>query len=63
MAAMMPHLDEPFDDHASLAASLEDFEAQEQRSPLFDLPSQVSKTQRSQVLESRRRKSVGFVGF
>lgn len=38
----MPQLDEPFDDHASLAASLEDFEAQERRSPLFDIPSQVS---------------------
>jgi len=31
-----------FDDHASLSASLEDFEHDEQRSPLFGLPSQHS---------------------
>jgi len=47
MAAMMPagrldDLDPAFDDHPSLAASLEDFEDQERRSPLFDLPSQHS---------------------
>lgn len=53
MAAMMPHLDEPFDDHASLAASLEDFEAQERRSPLFDLPSQVSNIRGSQEMSSK----------
>jgi len=40
MAAMMPHLDEPFHDDISLAASEEDYAAQ--RSPVFDLPSQVS---------------------
>ncbi|KAK5070446.1 hypothetical protein LTR64_000117 [Lithohypha guttulata] len=42
MAAMMPHHDEPFPDDASLAASLEDFEAQEKRSPMFGIPSQHS---------------------
>lgn len=35
-------LDTAFDDHPSLAASLEDFEEQDRRSPLFDLPSQHS---------------------
>lgn len=42
MANMSPQLGEPFQDDASLAASLEDFEAQERRSPIIDLPSQVS---------------------
>lgn len=45
MAAMMAaahDLDNVFDDHPSVAASLEDFEEQERRSPLFDLPSQHS---------------------
>jgi hypothetical protein len=40
MAAMMPQLDEAFHDDISLAASEEDFAAQ--RSPTFDIPSQVS---------------------
>ena len=35
-------LDEAFDDHPSLSASLEDFEHNENRSPLFALPSQHS---------------------
>lgn len=45
MAAMMAaahELDTPFDDHPSVTASLEDFEEQERRSPLFGLPSQHS---------------------
>jgi hypothetical protein len=41
-AAEMDELDNAFDDHPSLSASLEDFEEQQQRSPLFDLPSQHS---------------------
>lgn len=41
-AARIDDLDTTFDDHPSLAASLEDFEDQERRSPLFDLPSQHS---------------------
>jgi hypothetical protein len=41
-AAEMDELDNTFDDHPSLSASLEDFEEQQQRSPLFDLPSQHS---------------------
>jgi len=41
MAAMMPHLDEPFHDDVSLAASEEDFAIQ--RSPVFGIPSQVSR--------------------
>ncbi|KAK5943963.1 hypothetical protein PMZ80_003244 [Knufia obscura] len=40
MAAMMPHLDEPFHDDISLAASEEDYAAQ--RSPIFGIPSQHS---------------------
>lgn len=35
-------LDEAFDDHPSLSASLEDFEHNENRSPIFALPSQHS---------------------
>lgn len=35
-------LDQEFDDHPSLSASLEDFEHNETRSPLFGLPSQHS---------------------
>lgn len=35
-------LDQAFDDHPSLSASLEDFEHNENRSPLFALPSQHS---------------------
>lgn len=35
-------LDQEFDDHPSLSASLEDFEHNENRSPLFGLPSQHS---------------------
>ena len=35
-------LDNAFDDHSSLAPSIEDFEEQQQRSPLFGLPSQHS---------------------
>ena len=45
MAAMMAaahDLDHGFDDHPSIAASLEDFEEQERRSPLFGIPSQHS---------------------
>lgn len=41
-AARLDELDPAFDDHPSVAASLEDFEEQERRSPLFDLPSQHS---------------------
>lgn len=40
--AVARELDPPFDDNGSLAASLEDFEEQERRSPLFGLPSQHS---------------------
>ncbi|KPI40838.1 uncharacterized protein AB675_10772 [Cyphellophora attinorum] len=36
------HRSSMFDDHGSVAASLEDFEEQERRSPLFDIPSQHS---------------------
>lgn len=45
MAAMMAaahELDAAFDDHPSVTASLEDFEEQERRSPLFGIPSQHS---------------------
>ena len=35
-------LDNTFDDHPSLSASLEDYEEHQNRSPLFDLPSQHS---------------------
>lgn len=38
----MDELDNTFDDHPSLSASLEDFEEQQNRSPLFGLPSQHS---------------------
>lgn len=38
----MDSLDQEFDDHPSLSASLEDFEHNENRSPLFGLPSQHS---------------------
>lgn len=41
-----------FDDHASLSASLEDFEHDEQRSPLFGLPSQHSGFKSSEEEES-----------
>jgi hypothetical protein len=42
-AAHIDDLDAAFDDHPSLSASLEDFEEQQNRSPLFDLlPSQHS---------------------
>lgn len=41
-AAELDELDNTFDDHPSLSASLEDFEEQQNRSPLFDLPSQHS---------------------
>ena len=41
-ANRMDLLDEAFDDHPSLSASLEDFEHNETRSPLFALPSQHS---------------------
>jgi hypothetical protein len=41
-AAAIDELDNTFDDHPSLSASLEDFEEQQARSPLFDLPSQHS---------------------
>jgi hypothetical protein len=41
-AAHIDDLDAAFDDHPSLSASLEDFEEQNNRSPLFDLPSQHS---------------------
>jgi hypothetical protein len=40
--AEIDELDNTFDDHPSLSASLEDFEEQQNRSPLFDLPSQHS---------------------
>lgn len=45
MAAMMAaahDLDHAFDEHPSVTASLEDFEEQERRSPLFGMPSQHS---------------------
>jgi hypothetical protein len=43
MAALQIHdLDHAFDDHASLSASLEDFEENQNRSPLLDLPSHHS---------------------
>lgn len=42
MAAEIDELDNTFDDHPSISASLEDFEEQQNRSPLFDLPSQHS---------------------
>lgn len=38
----MDKIDQVFDDHPSLSASLEDFEHHENRSPLFGLPSQHS---------------------
>jgi hypothetical protein len=41
-AAAIDELDNTFDDHPSLSSSLEDFEEQQARSPLFDLPSQHS---------------------
>lgn len=41
-ANRMDSLDEMFDDHPSLSASLEDFENNENASPLFRLPSQHS---------------------
>ena len=41
-AAPLEDLDVAFDDHPSLSASLEDFEEQHNRSPLFGLPSQHS---------------------
>jgi hypothetical protein len=41
-AAHIDELDNAFDNHPSLSASLEDFEEQQNRSPLFDLPSQHS---------------------
>lgn len=41
-AAGNDDLDNEFDDHPSLSASLEDFEPNDNRSPLFDLPSQHS---------------------
>jgi hypothetical protein len=41
-AAMEDEMDALFDDHPSLSASLEDFEASNRRSPMFDLPSQHS---------------------
>lgn len=40
--AEMDELEKILDDHPSLSASLEDFEEQQNRSPLFDLPSQHS---------------------
>ena len=47
-------LDETFDDHASLSASLEDFEPNDPRSPTFGLPSQHSgfKSEESEEPES-----------
>ena len=39
---MLDELDNVFDDHPSLDASLEDFESNTQRSPMFGLPSQHS---------------------
>lgn len=63
MAAMMPHHDEPFPDDASLAASLEDFEAQEKRSPMFGIPSQVSYSDslsiKEELLGSAKERSRG----
>ncbi len=41
-AAETDDMDNAFDDHPSLSASLEDFEEHQTRSPLFDLPSQHS---------------------
>lgn len=41
-ASEIDDLDNTFDDHPSLSASLEDFEEQQNRSPIFDLPSQHS---------------------
>ncbi|CRG91859.1 Spindle pole body protein pcp1 [Talaromyces islandicus] len=41
-AAMEDEMEALFDDHPSLSASLEDFEASNRRSPMFDLPSQHS---------------------
>ena len=41
-AADINDLDQMFDDHPSLSASLEDFEQNDNRSPLFGLPSQHS---------------------
>ncbi|ERF74244.1 hypothetical protein EPUS_03434 [Endocarpon pusillum Z07020] len=41
-AAETNDMDNAFDDHPSLSASLEDFEEHQTRSPLFDLPSQHS---------------------
>lgn len=41
-AARVDDLDNMFDDHPSLSASLEDFEENQNRSPLFGLPSQHS---------------------
>lgn len=38
----MEELEQVFDDHPSLSASLEDFEHHENRSPMFGLPSQHS---------------------
>lgn len=51
----------PFDDHASLSASLEDFEHEEPRSPLFGLPSQHSgfKSSEESEAESEGVKSEG----
>lgn len=42
MMATAHDLDNAFDDHPSVTASLEDFEEQERRSPMFGLPSQHS---------------------
>lgn len=41
-AAHFDDLQAEFDDHPSLSASLEDYEEHQNRSPLFDLPSQHS---------------------
>jgi hypothetical protein len=41
-AAEMDEMDNMFDEHPSLSASLEDFEPNDNRSPLFGLPSQHS---------------------
>jgi hypothetical protein len=42
MMAAAHELDAAFDDHPSVTASLEDFEEQERRSPMFGIPSQHS---------------------
>ena len=50
-ATRLDELENAFDDHGSVAASLEDFEESERRSPLFAIPSQHSGF-RSDVEES-----------